>query len=180
VYRGKYMAYSEPGPHASAEVENNLLSGQDLPDAVQEASWAQDVLPSEYEPFSEGVLTLYRGDSASIYEDMETETHLSRKDPIYFVDSRSRAQRYAGMKDGSEEVLLEVRIPEEYIDTVASLPVNDIEKAHERGRDTGMQPDTVYFNDVSMGDGEWVASEIPKEWVDITSYDSEPQRVVAD
>ena len=167
------MAYSEKQAYSDVTSENELLAEQDLPDPVQEAAWNQDTLPSEYEPFSNGALTLYRGDTASIYHDMETGTHLTREEPIYFVDSYSRAQRYAEQKvNGEDKILLQVEVPEKYLSGVASLPVNDIEKAHEEEINIGMQPETVYFNDVSLGDAEWAASKIPKDWVDIVYKES--------
>lgn len=162
-----------------AEYENHALAEgiefvepEQYPKKAYEIAGELDIDPAEHESFGEDGVTLYRGDTAMVFEDIDDGDHLRRDFPIYFADNGEDAVGYADAKlDETEKILLEVEVPYEQLE-VSGKDQGDIENGSEI-----LEPGTVYFigSNLALNGGdrhlEFAATEIPKDWVSVESID---------
>lgn len=154
-------------PDEDDTLEEALRRAEQFPEAIQGAANEQNILPSEYSAFQDGVLTVYRGETVSGYEELIHGDRLQRpgnaEAPIYFTDSIQDAERYArGKFNEGKPVLMKAEAPAEFLDT---SPVKEVEL--ERGNTSFMEKDVLY-NAGRDGDNiKWVAISIPERWIEI-------------
>lgn len=128
--------------------------------------------PLKHESFGQESVTLYRGDTVPVFEDMNKEDRLERGFPIYLADTPESATGYTEHKLGDgERILLEVDVPYDDIEIFTGNTM-DVESG-----DAELDQGKIYFlgSNLAQEGGEehleFAATEIPKDWVSVSRID---------
>ncbi|MFB6115892.1 MAG: hypothetical protein ABEK10_00110 [Candidatus Nanosalina sp.] len=141
---------------------------QEYPEKAYKICGELNLDPAEHESFHDEGITLYRGDSLDVFEDLDTGKSLRRDFPFYFADTREAAISYADNKLGDEDnILLEADVRYEDIEIFEGDQI-DVERGQAQ-----LDPDKIHFLGVTPSNKgaskhlEFAATRIPREWISV-------------
>ena len=144
------------------------------PDIVERAFGEVNVLAENFEgadPEKE-TLHLYRGDSRENLEALESVDlekleltgDLNREFPLYFTTSKIEARDHSTRKPTEDRYLLKLEVPFEDLERIRNIKPVELARNYES---IDLKDETMYYNQSngSWDSLEWVAQNIPQEWV---------------
>ncbi|WEL23841.1 hypothetical protein [Candidatus Nanohalovita haloferacivicina] len=160
--------FSEVAVDSQVEAEGKELYRRDYPDVAEDIANSYGTRPRYSTAFGEDHLTVFRGDTEEVFQDLLEDGDLVRDFPIYFTDSEDAAEVYADRKfDDSGRLVLEIEVPYEDVEILDSEQ-SDIEQG-----DVEVEPGKLYYVGSNMAPGpteremEFVGTEIPEEWYSV-------------
>lgn len=160
--------FSEIAVDSQVEAEGIELHRRDYPRVAEDIANNYGTRPRYSTAFGKDHLTVFRGDTEEVFQELFVDGDLVRDFPIYFTDSEDAAEEYADRKfDESGRVILELNVP------YADVEVFDGRHSDIEQGDAEFEPGKLHYIGSNMAPGpteremEFVGTQVPEEWYSV-------------